>query len=311
MLLRLALTLVLVSSADSWAQGSKPRVAVIKSAQLTAYSQVVAGFSAEARVSVDEVSLEEGADADKVLKKVAETKPSLVLAIGPAAAVAARKQFSSVPIVFVMVPYFQKYELEGQNTTGVGLTSDLALELTTVKAVLPRVKRLGVLEDPRYSKKFLDEAAQLAAGRGLTLVPLELDGAGKTDKALAGAKGRVDGMVVISDKTVGNAAVIERLLQFASDEKLPVVGLAPAQVKQGALLALTPAPLAIGQQAGRIVNRVLFEKVDPSTIAVASPEGVEFHVNLSTASKLGLADAFALDVLTFAARQGLPVKVSE
>jgi putative ABC transport system substrate-binding protein len=311
LLLRLALTLCLALPGDAFAQGAKPRVAVIKSAGLTAYAQVVAGFSAEARVAVDEVSLEEGVEPDKVLKKVADSKPLLVLAIGPAAAVAARKQFSTVPIVFVMVPYFQKYELEGQNTTGIALTSDLSLELTGVKAVLPQLKRLGVLEDPRYSKKLIDDATQLATSRGLLLVPLELDAAGKVDKALSLAKGRVDGLVVVSDKTVGNAAVIERLLQFASDEKLPVVGLAPAQVKQGALFALAPAPLAIGQQAGRIVNRVLFEKVDPGTIAVASPDGVEVHVNLSAAAKLGLAETFARDVLSFAARSGLPVKATQ
>ncbi len=291
---------------------ARPRVVVVRSAELGPYAQVMAGFSAEVKADVGDVLLEEGADgAERTLKKVAEQSPALVLAIGPAGAVAARKRFSDVPIVFAMVPYFQKYDLEGANTTGIALTSDLSLELTAARALLPRVKRVGVVVDPRYSRAFVDEAAQLARARGLTLVPIEIDAPAKLDKALAGARGRVDALAVVSDKTVGNAAVVERLLAFARDEALPVIGLAPGQVKQGAVFALVAAPLAIGLQAGRVANRIVNEKVDPGALAVAPPEGVELHVNLGAATRLGLSERFSADALVFAARQGLAVKAVE
>jgi putative ABC transport system substrate-binding protein len=105
--------------------------------------------------------------------------------------------------------------------------------------------------------------------------------------------------------------VVEQLLAFGKAEKLPVVGFGAAQVKQGALLSLTPAPLGIGQQAGRLANRVLVEKVDPGALAVANPEGLELHVNLATARRLGSPESFALEAVTFAARQGLPLRVVE
>lgn len=256
--------------------------------------------------------LEEGADAaQKAMKKIAQEPPALVLAIGPAAAVNARRQFSDVPIVFVMVPYYQKYDLESSNTTGIALTSDLTLELTALRTLLPKVKRVGVVYDPRFSKPFIDEASQLAQSRSLSLVGLEIDNPTKLDKALAGAKGRIDGLVIVSDKTVGNAAIVERLLQFSREESLPVVGLAAAQVKQGALFALSPAPLSVGLQAGRVANRIVVEKVDPGALAVATPEGVELHVNLQVARRLGLPDSFAHEVLLFGARQNLSVKAVE
>ncbi len=310
MLRRSALTLLLLSTAAL--AGARPRVAVVKSSDLGPYAQLVAGFAAEVKGQVEEFTLEEGQDgAAATLKAVARTQPALVLAIGPAAAVNARRQFSDVPIVFVMVPYFQKYELEGPNTTGIALTSDLNLELDAVKEMMSKVKRVGVVEDPRYSQKFVEEAARLAGAKGLTLVPLELDSPSRLDALLARSKGKFDALIFISDKTVGNAAVVERLIAFSKDEKVPAVGLAPAQVKQGALLALAPSPLAIGQQAGRIANRVLLEKVDIGAMAVASPEGVELHVNLSAAQHLGAVDAQAAGVLRFAARRGLAVKVQE
>lgn len=291
---------------------ARPKVVVVRSAELGPYAQVSAGFTAEVRADVVDVLLDEGQEAaQRAMKKLAQEPPALVLAIGPAAAVNARKQFSDVPVVFVMVPYFQKYDLESQNTTGVALTSDLTLELTALRALLPKVKRVGVVNDPRYSKPFVDEASSLAQSRGLSLVSIELDNPTKLDKALSGAKGRIDALVVVSDKTVGNAAVVERLLTFAKEESLPVVGLAPAQVKQGALFALAPAPLSIGLQAGRIANRVLVEKVDPGALAVATPDGVELHVNLQTAKRLGLPESFAGEVLVFGARQGLSIRAIE
>jgi putative ABC transport system substrate-binding protein len=290
----------------------RPRVVVVKSAALNAYAQVVAGFAAEVKGQVEELTLEEGPDAAAAaFKKLGANKPALVLAIGPAAAAGARREFSDVPVLFSMVPYYEKYELEGQNTTGIALTSDLSLELSALKAVQPKVKRVGVLQDPRYSKALLEGAAQAAQSRGLVLVPIDVDSSSKVDKALAGVKGKIDALVIISDKTVGNAAVVERLLTWSQDEKVPAVGLASAQVKQGALFALAPAPLAIGQQAGRIANRILVEKVDPGAMAVANPEGLELHVNLTTARRLGAPETFALDVVTFAARQSLTVKVAE
>lgn len=304
--------LIVTALVASLAIAERPRVVVVKSAGLNAYAQVVAGFAAEVKGQVEELTLEEGPDAaGAAFKKLGANKPALVLAIGPAAAVGARREFSDVPVLFSMVPYYEKYELEGQNTTGIALTSDLSLELTALKAVQPKVKRVGVLQDPRYSKALLEGAAQAAQSRGLVLVPIDVDSSSKVEKALAGMKGKIDALVIISDKTVGNAAVVERLLTWSQDEKVPAVGLASAQVKQGALFALAPAPLAIGQQAGRIANRILVEKVDPGAMAVANPEGLELHVNLTTARRLGAPETFALDVVTFAARQSLTVKVAE
>ena len=305
-------TLILTALVASLAFAERPRGVVVKSAALNAYAQVVAGFAAEVKAQVEEITLEEGpVAAAAAFKKLGGNKPALVLAIGPAAAVGARREFSDVPVLFSMVPYYEKYELEGQNTTGIALTSDLSLELSALKAVQPKVKRVGVLHDPRYSKALLEGASQVAQSRGLTLVLLEVDSSSKVDKALASAKGKIDALVIISDKTVGNTAVVERLLAWSQDEKVPAVGLASAQVKQGALFALAPAPLAIGQQAGRIANRIVVEKVDPGAMAVANPEGLELHVNLTTARRLGAPETFALDVVTFAARQSLTVKVAE
>ena len=158
--------------------------------------------------------------------------------------------------------------------------------------------------DRRYSGKVLDDATALAAKEGITLVPLDVDGAAKAEKALKGARGKLDAMVMIADKTVGNAAVVRALIGHCEAEKIPLVALSPSQVKEGAMLSLSPSSTGIGQQAGRLANRIIHEKVDPGALAVAQPEVLDLAMNLTTARKQGAACELALEIFKFAAKQG-------
>lgn len=294
------------------AAAAPPRVGVLKSAELAPYAQVVAGFSSEVRGQVEERVLGEGAEAaGQAVRELMARSPQLVLAVGPAAAVAARRQIADVPVLFVMVPSHQRYDLEGANSTGIALTSDFTLELDALRAALPRVRRVGVVSDPRFSAKLVEGMASVARERELSVVSIELDGPQRLERALEQAKGKLDALVIVADKTVGSAAVVERIIAFAAQARLPVVGLTPAQVKQGALFAAAPSPLAMGQQAGRIASRILVERIDPGALAVVPPEGVELHFNLGVARKLGDAGAIATGLLGLTARRGLPLRTYE
>ncbi|MFL5319513.1 MAG: ABC transporter substrate-binding protein [Myxococcaceae bacterium] len=288
----------------------RPSVLVLKSSDLTAYTSVIAGFSAEAKVDVREVALPEGAEAaQNAVKAASAKKPALVLAIGPSAANAAKKTFADVPVIFTMVPYYEKYALEGPNVTGIALTNDISTELATLKAVTPKVKRIGILNDPRYSAKLIQDATAAAQTLGLQIVSLEVDGPGKVDRVLSSAARKIDALLMISDKTVGNAAVVKKLLSFSTDGAVPMLGLSQSQVKEGALVALSPSYIGVGQQAGRLANRILFEKVDPGALVVAQPEVLELSVNLTTAKKVG--SDVALELMHYAAEKSYPLKVME
>ena len=131
--MRLSALLLLLTSTLALA-AERPRVLVLKSQELAPYAQVVAGFTAEVDAEVLVLALPESPEAtERLLEKAAKWEPAMVLALGPTAATQARRRLSAVPTVFAMVPYYEKYELEGQNTTGIALTSDLSLELTALK----------------------------------------------------------------------------------------------------------------------------------------------------------------------------------
>ncbi|NVJ21321.1 ABC transporter substrate-binding protein [Myxococcus sp. AM011] len=310
----LALLLLLVVPGAVGAQGAtRPRVVAVKSANLAPYASVIAGFAAEARAEVQEMTLDESpATAARIFKKLAAQKPALVLALGPLAANAARRSLGEdVPVLFAMVPYFEKYGLEGPNVTGISLTSDLGPELEALLAVAPKTRRVGMVHDPRFSAGTVTQAQTSAGSRSLSILPLEVDSPGKVGKVLEGAAGRVDALLMVADKTVGNAAVVQELIAFAQSKRLPLVALTPSQVKEGASLALSPSPMAIGLQAGRLANRIIHEKVDPGALAVAQPEGLDLSINLTTARKLGPSSESVLELLRFAARKDFAVKVYE
>jgi putative ABC transport system substrate-binding protein len=290
----------------------RPRVLVLKSSTFAAYNSVVAGFSADLRGEVEELTLPEGTGAvDKAVEGAQKRKPRLVLAIGPHAATAARRAFSDVPIIFTMVPYHERYGLEAPNITGIALTNDLSVELETLAAVSPQSRRVGILHDPRFSKALVSEAGKLAARQGLTVVGLEVDSAGKVDRVLAQARGKVDTLLMIADKTVASAEVVRKLIAFSLEARLPLVGLSASQVKEGAMLSLSPSYTAVGQQAGRLANRILHEKVDAGALAVAQPEVLDMAVNLGTAKRFGQTCDVALEIFKYAARRGYPIKVFE
>lgn len=290
----------------------RPRIVVVKSSNFAAYASVVAGFSAEARADIEEVTLPEGASAvEKAFSEIARKKPALVLAIGPVAATAARRHLSDIPVVFTMVPYYEKYDLEAPNVTGIALTNDLSVELATLAAISPSTRRVGILHDPRYSKALIHDARRVADTQSLVIVPLEVDSPARVGKVLSASREKIDALLMIADKTVANAAVVRRLIQFSNDERLPLIALSASQVKEGAMLSLSPSYTGIGQQAGRLANRIVHEKVDPGALAVAQPETLDMAVNLGTARRLGSACDVALEIFKFAARRGYPIKVFE
>ncbi len=314
-MLRLAALICGLAVARAAAAAEPPRVVVVKSADRAAYAQVLAGFSSELRARVEEIDLDERAEADpgaigRALQPLTASRPRLVLAIGPTAASSVRKLIHDVPVIFTMVPYWQRYALEAPNVTGIALITDFPTQLDALKGAFPGVKRVGMLFDPRLSANVAAEAKAAGEQLGLSMVALEADGA-RAEKAIGSAHARVDAMLMLADKTVATAQVVRQLIAFCESEKLPLLAISPSQVKEGATLSLSANPTAIGAQAGRVAARILQEKVDAGTLPIAQPDVLELSVNLTAAQRLtGTCDG-SLELFRYAARTGYPVKVFE
>ncbi len=290
----------------------RPQVAVVKSESLALYARLVAGFSAESRSEVVEYDLKGSHErGEKVFASLKENPPALVLAVGPIAANAARRLLSDVPVVFTMVPNYEKFGLEARNVTGIALSPPSKFQLQTLKTVIPKVTRVGAVFNPAYSEAVVAQAAADAESLGLTLSRAKAETPEEVGRALKQLAGKIDALWMIADRTATHAVSVRAMIEFAQDKKIPLLALSEGQVQDGALLSLSPNLAAIGQQAGRLANRIVYEKIDPGAVAVQQPEGIDMAVNLSTARKLGSECAVAVDLLRFASRNGYAVKVFE
>src|SRR5690606_14546112 len=92
-------------------------------------------------------------------------------------------------------------------------------------------------------------------------------------------------------------------------EQIPLVALASTQVQEGALLSLSPSYLGLGQQARRLANRLIHERVDASALAVARPAALELSITLAQARSLGKRAPVTEGLLTHAADKGLTIRV--
>lgn len=306
-LVLLACALALPAAA---AAAERPAVLVLKSDSLGPYASAVAGFAAECRGEMSEVDVKErGGEPDRLAAELQQRKPALVFALGPLAANVARRTFDAVPVVFALVPNWEKYGLEGKNVTGVALQQPVRTQLETLKALAQGAKRVGVLYTPRYSKSVVDAAQEAARALSLQLVAAKVESTEEVPDAVRAFAGKVDALWMIADRSVANPEAVRSIIGFALAQKVPVFALSEQQVRDGALVSLSPNYAALGQQAGRIANRILADKASPATIPVAQPEGLDIAINLSTARQISAECGLALEIFKYAAKQGFPIRV--
>jgi len=300
--------LLLLFPAALWAQ----EVAAVKSRSLRMYNQVLTGFSVEARARVIEYDMAGDLRRGKsIFQQIRSRRPALILAIGTEAATLAKREISDIPVLFCMVPDPEKYDLSGANITGVSLNLPVATQLATLQTIAPRTRHVGVMYNPKYSRRIIEQAFEASDKLGMALIPSKVDRPEDVPRGTRAFLGRVDALWMVADPTLMNAQAFRALVEFTKRNKVPLFSVSEKMVKAGALVSLSAYPYAIGQQTGRIANKVLRQGVSLEMIPIAPPEGLEIAINLGTAKRIGVECDIALEVFTFAARNGYKISVYE
>lgn len=287
-------------------------IAIVTDAKLPIYRRVVTGFSVEVRKAVSEYTLGGKRDKGKeVYERALAQKPSLVLAIGPMAANLAKELLPhDVPVIFCMVPNLEQYpDLKGPNITGVALEQSMRDQLSTLKTVAPKTQTVGVVFNPRHTGKKIAEARRAASSLGLKLVTVEAANPGDVGRAVSGLADRIDALWMVPDPTVLNLAAFQALLDFSMQKKIPFFSINYKFVEKGALISMGIDYARIGQQAGRLANRIIKDKTKPGSVAVQNPEGLDIAINLTTARTIGVECDLALEVFTYAAERQYAIRV--
>ncbi len=268
--------------------GHASRIAVILSADLPPYQKNLEGFrnTCDATIIVYNM-LGDEQKGKEIIKKIQANQPNLVLAIGTQAATLIREKLNRIPIVFSMVLNPEKHGLIGQNITGISLDVPVKMQFQTMKDILPGIKKVGVLFDPKESNKIIEDSRKVAEKIGLELMAVKTDSYKEIPRILRQTLSQVDALWMIADKTVVTNQSIKFFLETSLNSSVPLYGLSDSYVRSGALVSLTVDYRKNGERAGELANRIL-SGTDPSLIPIVPPQNIYRSLNTRVARELGL-----------------------
>lgn len=266
-------------------------IAVLKSSSdIAAYSQAVETLKAElpASVTVTEYDLQgDIARGQKLARKVRASDAAVVVAVGLKAALVAKLEIVDVPVIFCMVLDPARYDLRAPNLTGISLQIPIERQFNTIREILPKASRLGVLYDPEKTGGLVEDARRTAKSLGLALIERQVRAEKQVPAALRELLPQIEALWLVPDSTILTEDSLRFVLSTALDHSVPVVGFSAEFVRNGALLGLSVSPVDIGKQAGVLAKKILQGEAPPSQTAVP-PERVRLAINLKTAKFLGV-----------------------
>lgn len=252
----LALALVLMAPA-SWAA----EIAVLKSSDVPAWRPAIDALRrAVSSHAITEYDLNgDRAEAERVLALV-KGKPTILVAVGPLAAMAAHELAPEKPLVFCMVQEPAKLGLlDAPNTTGVLFAIPVKNQLAVFRMVNPRGVRIGVIFSEANTGRLVQEARAAAGVVHVALVERPVTSDKQVPEALRSllnGSGAVDALWLSPDPILLGDEARRFVLSETLKAGKPVYSFSSALVSEGALVSNGPDIGSIGEQVGELVNRL-------------------------------------------------------
>jgi putative ABC transport system substrate-binding protein len=177
------------------------------------------------------------------------------------------------------------------NVNGISLTPDPALLFARLRTLLPEVRRVLVVYDPKKTEWLLRLAREAARQQGLELVAHEARDQGQAaalySALLTSADGKRDALWLPHDTTtVEEGTLLPLILRHAWNNGVPIFSSNVLHAKKGALFAMSPNNVELGKSLassalGLMAGELRRKGVQPLR---------ELHtaLNLRTANHMGL-----------------------
>jgi putative tryptophan/tyrosine transport system substrate-binding protein len=254
------------------------------------FAKIIEGVEEQAKGRVFSMAVGANANAQEVAAALHQQDVRVVIALGRNGlkyAAGLEREIGVIAGGVISVP-----EADARNIQVLSLAPDPALLLARLQTLMPSVKRVFVVYDPRQNAWLVKLAKEAAAARGLEIVAYE---AGDLKTALrvyqevfAAMDSRKDALWLPQDSTtVDEASVLPLVLQEAWAHSLPVFSSSVVHVRRGALFSLYPDNLQIGHSLGAAAQAQLASSAAPRG-SVTPLKSVLVAVNVRTASHLGL-----------------------
>jgi putative ABC transport system substrate-binding protein len=223
-------------------------------------------------------------------------KVDVILAQGNAAAVAAQKATSVVPIVFpasadpVGTGLVASLAQPGGNVTGLSIqgTDTAGKRIGLLREVVPNLRRVAIMANAGNSSSILEMQEIEAAARasGLAVATIEIRRIEDIAAGFAGLKERTDALLITGDAFL--TANRTSIAILAASSKLPTIHFLREFVEAGGLMSYGPSFSTMFRRAADMVDKIL-RGTKPGDIPVEQPTKFDLVVNLTTAKAIGLA----------------------
>jgi putative tryptophan/tyrosine transport system substrate-binding protein len=225
------------------------------------------------------------------------TPVNIIAAFSTAAALAAKKATTSIPIVFLIGADPVKFGLvdainrPGTNVTGISLlTNSLTPKrLEILRQLVPRAATVGLLVNPSNPNSPADtEDAQSAAhALGLHLLVLRANTEAEIEVEYSRlGREHADALLVSSDALFESKR--DRLIELAAWHAVPSIYEYREAPFTGGLISYGPGVLEAYRQTGVYCGRIL-KGEKPADLPVQLATKIELVINLKTAKALGLS----------------------
>ena len=284
--------LLLTSFYISIVTAGEKTVTIIQSQQIAAYNEAVKGFKEACRgknIAIKEIydlkgDIEEG---KKIVQDIKANKPNLILAVGVLAATLVKEQFPEIPIIFCMVVNHYRFNLQGNNITGISVEASVEDQFIILRNILGEYKNLGVIYDITKTGKIISEAETIAKTLGFNLIKSEVTSEKEVIPVLENIIKKIEALWIIPDSTVITKNTLEAISRMALDHHIPTFCTSEAIVKTGALISISPDYKYTGLQAAQIAQ-ILLNNPGTASMGIKNPEKLRLTLNTQTAESVGI-----------------------
>lgn len=268
-------------------QGPVTIAAVGKSQYMLTYQQAVRGFNEylkKENITANLKIYQFNPGDETIVRQIRSLNPTLILTLGTAATKFISEKITDIPIVFSMILDPWGSSITSKHIVGAALDVPAKIQLEYLKAVVPKLKRVGVVYNPSESEFIVREGIQAANELGFTLNTYPVNSTGEIPKI---ANLTIDALWIIPDSLVCQPAILKRILHSSIKERIPVIGFSRLFARAGALLALSCDLEDTGRQAGEIALRIV-KGENYSRLQIIRPRKVKVYINKLVADRLGI-----------------------
>jgi putative ABC transport system substrate-binding protein len=232
----------------------------------------------------------------KFAAELVQLKVDVILAPNSIVVEAAKRETTTIPIVFVAhgdpvgVGHVASLAHPGGNITGLAQlqAEQNAKGLELLKEVLPKVNRIAVLWDPKApAHKTIIKGIEVAGKElRLRLIPIGVDSGAEIEKAFGAILREKAGAVLVLQAPVFFAAR-KQLADLGLKHRLPSMYGFSEFVELGGLMSYGTNAIDLFRRAATYVDKIL-KGTKPEDLPVELPMRFEFVVNLKTANQIGV-----------------------